>query len=616
MTVSDLPIEILTQIFYHVKSNADLLQCQQTCRCWYQASKESLYESIYFGSEPRTSALMRTLNDSPNLGKFIKNVQFNRGKANLDTPSAQQLLQLCSNIENISAFVPDDAFYKGLVQAARQGQLSCLQRLPDHHSGSVESMEVYLNVALEFQTTLKGLAYDQMIYSDLGGDMHLKIYSKLAQNLKRFKELQDLKIVRVASFFGRGLCDLDPLIQDVPLLKTLTAVFYPTNHFRGPLPTDVFTSMHGAPLAGDIFSTISNKDIKPRPDIESFYGIWESMNTDDVVTYFMAKFTNLKMVNIGYLRDPPQPYDISLPVVYKWIEYLSKIPSVKVECALKKKEALDAWIQFIQNDPSGKKIGITYEWVSNLDHYKLTFRKKKDTSLTVTISYPEGSMDLPHKDILEKVGQHIERILISNMQNIQRNISSRRDNPQQYDMVYGHWLSHLLHNCLSLKDLLIYTPGKIRLDDSNMEQHQALEKLSISHVYAEIGDTVLPDLSRRLPSLKYLDLFYFGERNEVTTIQMPDSSLDTITWGKRSHYVGIGTVTTQENWKFYLKVKTATQEQFFMGDKVRLYPSDQEAYTNALQERQCFDIQCKSIKHLVIRYKDSFVDQKYTLDMI
>ena len=138
--MSALPFEVLTLIFDYLKTSeipqrlftrnnylktADLLQCQLTCKEWYQASADLLYSDIEISTSERSRLYGRTISNSTSLGARLKILDTKRlfitKKENElwdEHGLLNKLIRHCPNLLKMYSQAQDSSFWYRLTHAA------------------------------------------------------------------------------------------------------------------------------------------------------------------------------------------------------------------------------------------------------------------------------------------------------------------------------------------------------------------------------------------------------------------------------------------------------------------------------------------------------------------
>lgn len=620
-TKNQLPYEILRHVLSNLEKRSDLKQCQLTCRQWYQASTEQLYESVMANHEKRITAFIQAVTNSSIVGRSVKKIDvgsmFYKKEKELVTWDKQDLLthilDYCPNLVQLQAVIPEKTMWIRLMYAAINGQLEFLEELPLPEHDQIEN---YVYTALAFKKTLKTLVLcDARRFENPSGREinNFRAYQALLQQLRTFPNLRKLKILHHTNIALQGL---DSVIQDCPRLQALDIAIY-------PLLDDINNQgSSNNQLIKDILDRT-----QPRQNIKEVSGIWDFMDNDNPVRYFMHKFPKLERIQFRFGSRPdlrPVPaYNISAQIMSQFWKYLSTIPFVQVECAFRKEGStfVDTFVDYMKNSKYDGGIGIDYAFRTKPEIQKMLFQRHPTitSKLNATFHFEAGEYnnnELPHMELIKKAGFMIQNLNVSHMWEIQTTTGAREEDEHIYDLAHGFWLDDILENCSQLKDLAIYQPGYISLKKSTTgtPMYPSLEKLFISNLFARSSDTVISDLSKRLPSLKHLHLLYYEEETKnIVTINMQYTHFDMLIWDKSSTIHG----SSGNDWKFYLKLTThEAGETYWEGSELGLKSSSREAYTKSskMQGVIYFDIRCNSIKVFWIKF-DNFVSRKHVLNL-
>jgi hypothetical protein len=329
-----LPVEVLQQVHKHLEKR-DLLQCQATSCHWYSSATEILYRDIKIRNSVIAFLLMRTLENEPSLGTYVK--KFHISSSNYDEVwDASDLLDVvitsCPYLSNISFQPENKASYWGrLMLAGYRGQLRYLHTLQSPEK-IPETIKCYGYAALAFRNTLKSLELrDQIeIRENMEGStltLYTDMFNELSSKLQEFEKLETLILCRHSS---KGLAGVDDIFDRCLKLKKLTALFI--------LPPGDLPGFH---------HKYNISSIKQRPEIKEFRGHTSILEHGDSLMYLMHKFPRLEKLRIAddcydILKSFYSNYDAlyesnqitTAGIMVKFFDYLSRISSVVVCCHL------------------------------------------------------------------------------------------------------------------------------------------------------------------------------------------------------------------------------------------------------------------------------------------
>lgn len=204
---------------------------------------------------------------------------------------------------------------------------------------------------MSFRTSLQVLELRDQIRHSQGTNEDLTLYNEefnaLCINLQEFEELKKLVVY---CHSNKGVAWLDGTIDRCFRLKQLSAFFV-------PYESQVF--------AFDYEYDIST--IKQRPDIKIFKGHSSILEHGNSVLYFMHKFPQLDRLHITddyfevctsiFLNESfghnYSKITTTSAIMSNFFKYLSKIPSVAIECSLNMN--MDVLVNFLEKHNVTKK---------------------------------------------------------------------------------------------------------------------------------------------------------------------------------------------------------------------------------------------------------------------
>lgn len=277
--MQSLPFEILRDTFNFLEVN-ELLECQLTCRNWYNASLELLYSNIQISSNIEGSKYISTISNHPRLGSYLKKINtkgvFKRD-ANTNIWDECNLLnalaEYCPNMLKLDSDEQDLNFWTRISDLAQQGSFSQLQYLPRSNSDNLES---YITTTLSFKLSLTCLfILDDHRFLELDLN-NLMAYQMLRDQIYQFKNLQSISFSYQSN---KQLSYFDTLIENCPHLKNIR------------LAMRVFPE--------DRMIIEPEKIINPRPNIQELECKWEMVGSEIQLQYLIQKFPNLQTLKIG-----------------------------------------------------------------------------------------------------------------------------------------------------------------------------------------------------------------------------------------------------------------------------------------------------------------------------
>ncbi|GAA5807414.1 hypothetical protein MFLAVUS_000775 [Mucor flavus] len=339
--MSHLPFEILRPIFDDLEAKEDLLQCQLTCKYWYEASVLLFYLKII---DTKHLLLTKINTDEDNVlatNTFGDDNTFNKNdKCGVDNTCGADdmcdtddsvvltihvIIQQCPNVSEIRWEQPSEIFWQRLSEAAARGQLLHLSKLifPTQYN-----TELYIKTALCFTSSLQSLyIYEEGFFVDQIFSS-ARVFMKFRRRISEFIRLRRLDILFLAY---RQLNHLDGLIEDCPHLEKININMC----FAGMDLVEVETVM----------------PINPRPDICIFKSQSTITVTNmDQLKYVMQKFTKLQRLQISFDLYSEYVYrdsDSTSNVLAQFFDYLMPLAICETALTVPKSKFIDAWNEFI-----------------------------------------------------------------------------------------------------------------------------------------------------------------------------------------------------------------------------------------------------------------------------
>lgn len=631
--MSQLPLEVL-QIVFKGFSNSDLLKCQLTCKSWHAASTSLLYQNALVRKKTQTLLYARTIVSKPALGQLLKLVNLSLPATSLVLENTRNLLEYllekCPNIVDLYMWETDVPFWGRLHSAAQLGQLSKIQELPSPPKHNLES---YVCTVLACRNTLRSLVLsDQMSRQLVIENIDFNAFDTLACHLHSFPNLRNLKILRHSQ---RSLSNLDEIIQACPQLVSLKVQIFPWPTLilpdeEQPQNDDLVIPLQNLnlpnngliiPLRNPPDEQFENERlIIPRPDIRFFRGDGEViMNSDHALNYLMEKFPRLDSLILFYvhdfLDDPMMmdvyhAFEVTSSVLVRFFHYMSRIPLLAVVSHFKIQALLDAMVEFTtvtdmddiefealykhEGDPSDPQ-GLPMEFSKQMKFFSATFLVREIHEVS------------PHSQILQRIGQRIRKLKISNMW--ANSTATTEEGPLTSD---GLQIDQDLQLCPNLKQLTISDSGGNFINNELPHaSHSSLESLSLFYTSYRPYFANKGTLHLSLPKLTHLHLKVLSE-SSMDVINLPNTHLKTLEWEMDSK-----TMSHCTNWIFYLKLTFSNIEHFIMIDAEKLKSSTIEFYEEALAAKKpCLDITCLKIDILEIVFSDHDFHQSYAVSSI
>lgn len=234
---SEIPYEILSEIFSNIQETEQLVECQSACKKWSKAVQEQFYKEVHLHDQDMDSKSFSTLSISPTLpGTFVKilymeelrqgsnksNDQHNNDLLNYLTA----IVEVCPNIESLCLPQPiSDTIINRFVQEREKGNLQHVRSFVDFWDPTSKFLQLS-KIALAFRSTIIKLH----LCEGFTVESPTPIYS----HLQRFKTImncaQDFPKVgasRLEICTGQGVFALESYLHK--FLTPLTAQEYYPN---------------------------------------------------------------------------------------------------------------------------------------------------------------------------------------------------------------------------------------------------------------------------------------------------------------------------------------------------------------------------------------------------
>lgn len=575
-----LPQEILENIFGRVHRVKDILQCQLTCRLWYNATLANLYAQLENLSERHVEHLAAIVSNSPQKAELIKKVSFYNVSTATDSPLVAPLfdfvdvlIQNCPNIIDIRPDTLNENFWTQLMLGAHSGYLTKIQYLPiiDGYMYT----ESYVLTALAFHKTLTQVYMCDQLQNKR---FIIRAFKALAENLQNFRALKELKIVSHSISFYH---ELDLMVRSCPKLESLNI----TRH----------------PMSDPDVAIVHTSSGRPHLNVKTLKVAWRwTLDTDAALNYLMMKFPIVTELSIDIFSTYSRENNIntSTPSVSshafsKFCKYISCMTLVDIQCVLRNEVLVEIAEELIEGIKSQHGILAIdrFDWReydTGPGEGILKVLSSKGYFVKVEILFPimNGNTNLvsPHLQILRTSGHTIRTLHI--------NDSTVELLPQQ-GFVY---LEHIFSLCPNLRELrLSGAAGSFKQSHNfNALLMQSLKLLTVMPKGNWI--TCVPfllSLSSWLSEIDYFkfDLLSLGERIDIcgTSIFMPLTcfgTLEILMWGKAS--------------KLHVKLDKKVPEYFIIADDPLLSPTTKEVCEEMSIKKLCIAISCKSILKLDI----------------
>lgn len=565
--MSSLPNEILALTFHYL-SKTDVLQCQLTSKRWHEVSLTHLYSDVCVNSDKKTFDYVRTISNSPALGKHLKTIDFyelfNKGDNEniLDKLNMLETIILCCpNITKIDTYNPDLPFWVRIGYAATQGQLSHLKTLPTPDS---ENLESYIYTALQFKDSLTSLILgcDSDSFQPQLAD--LAAYGILRDQIDQFKNLQGLHLNylcnKYLSYFD-GLIDKCYHLKKLTFDVTIDTILQPNE----PEPT-----------------------FCPRPDIQTFKCNSRLINSDSQLEYVICKFPNLKSLKIESRLWGDPILNCSGHTLIKFIRYVLSIPDFEIQINVKEEDILNIWTEFIDAKNECKNLSVSYLEIDQPSDNLCILGCGKE-GLTLILPSSAHGDELPHTRFFSGAGRSVRSLELSHS-----NMSLRVNGEASTNV---DWLFDILQLCPLAEEIKI-CDLRFFSSSHHILQYPSVNKLIIDGGNYHDSSKLLDCVSLNLPNLHklYLNFLYSKDNDsDPITINMPRTSLDLLAWKEKSR-----NLRSFKGTEVYIKLKTDEGLKFYMGERHMMFQIDSERYTSSWKHTR-FDINCKKLKELRVR---------------
>ncbi|KAI9356099.1 hypothetical protein BD770DRAFT_444349 [Pilaira anomala] len=576
-----LPFEILVHVFSYL-SKSDLLQCQLTCKIWYESSVELLYSNLIIDRSKTSRLFVRTLVNSSRLGSNVKIVNtrelFKTKENNFwdEHGLLSALIRHCPNLLDLICWEQGSTFWTQLLIAASCGQLSRLQSLPSANS---EDLESYIYTALFFKASLTRLSVKDDLFF-FGLDMNRsEAYQMLQNEISEFKNLSSLSISCTSN---KQLSSFDALIEDCSSLEKICIILNPTVEKR---------------------TTIKAENVfHPRPDIRQLICNWKMVDSESQLKYIIQKFPNLQHLVISNM--PHQIGNTSLTnctadAIIEFLRFIMNIPDFSMGLQIRKEDLSNLWIGLMNMDYRYRNV--TIDGFSD-DRYSdnVNLSIEKAFSVITFIFHNNEEDELPPTNFFTEVGSMIRSINIRDMTNP---VPMVDESSIHYSTLTGiDWVFQIIELCPSLQELTI--PSALGYDRSNHRtfQQTELKKLLIYNIPDSHQHSLffLELMSMNLPNIKQLQLEYDGlfdyDINKPITILMPNTKLNLLS---STHPLSGISEVDYSIIEVYFRLHTDAGVKHYVGKRTGLVTTSEKHY-NKSQEKIRFNITCRSLKEFAI----------------
>lgn len=552
---ASLPTEICEQVFEHLatKGKRDLKECRLTSRAWNESAQKYFYRHINYGNLPmdKRSHLKEIITQCPDFGKYTRSIDFGIPWEN----SFIGFPALFPNAEYLTGNIMFAEFWPLLLAEHHRGSWTSLKQIPNFKP---EQIQAYLPVALLHASTLEVV---QVQFYPEDDDLS-RITPLLTERLNEFVHMKKLKIEyhhgRVVMFGNQDDQMNDVLERVADIIKFDRLVDICCNSLNS-ISMNVYADFfkHYTVLPNILFSGSDLREVIQRPLIKHFCGK-QFLYSKKCIDYFMHKFPNLDSFNDIQVLSALNVLDTDL---LNFFGFVSKIRNFSIggeltddyylkkvfSCFLKAGDynnilvSLKYCSELIWSADIVKDILFFY---STLDSFTFSEWADRSSQLFVDIRFKDQiAVGIRHEDILIKHGPKIKQLRFDTEYGcgpfyIGRYMDdSELDYDEITDKAVSKSLNHILEYCINLETLALYDIFLPAFNNQHdMKINRSITKLDLI-IAAVGGNTVLPELSTRLPSLKFLsiqDCLFCDELrfegSNAMCIDMPSTSFDTITW--------------------------------------------------------------------------------------
>lgn len=328
MKITNLPNEVLSNIFLYYLPQAQLVQCQLVNKQWNKASVKALYSNVTIRSSSQCKKYIRTIENSPKLAFYLITIdagqQFDQiGHFGNETILLKTVWKCCPNITHIAAEIINPAFWAcwtpvHYCEIGRK-QMRRMELIPEpvpDCDGSNDGYRLYCCPTTLLIKRLKEWTF--IDYHCNYQHWNMPLYKSL--DLKKFSNLEHLIIH--STIMEKRLTNFDTIIQDAGQLNTLTILIDGPEFDNLSRGTSIFFDRPS--IENPIISNITTCD-----NIHRLESDWELIDTDKQMTYIMQKFQKLDYFKTQYrCKKYHRNYanaDLSATVLNQFLDYVSKI---------------------------------------------------------------------------------------------------------------------------------------------------------------------------------------------------------------------------------------------------------------------------------------------------
>lgn len=622
---NSIPAEVLYFI-YSILKDVDykgLLQCQYVCQAWREPAQRAACRKIQLTTYTQLVALVRTLQERRELGKVIRQINFNKvfqpkeGGPWDPQDCFTEIDKYCPNVKTLITSHSCPSLWLRL-SLDRQDKWRHLKRIPQ--TFDADGIELYIAAAIALRDRLTDLClFDCVNSHDANPTDGNFFFEELAECLGEFQQLNQLEIRK---YNTSQLCHFDKYLDQCPKLTKLQVHLFPTIEELDVNGRSI--------LNNTLLSTFPSRETmdfikkaKPKDHIKELSGC-VPLREDEHLSYIMQAFPSLTSMNLNLEPEPTSLavtrvlHAASTPsLMSDFLCYLLNIPKYKVNYLYTNdvKAALSQyWNSQVYKEKRGSNhvsLGISYNWIQPTENvpfiegYKIpSIFVSHHHKVEVVFPANEG-VEFAHKELIETTGSLLTHLAINT--SVRSNIFVGLQD--ELNMLQGHYLDHIFKHCHSLKHLT-WSQQKLLYCNPEASINHSIETLTIDH--AHINAEILSQLSVRLPSLKKLSLHNYNfikfdgniVKNRHTTIDMPYTNFDYL---YLQEYVDTKKKESVSYKYLYIKYtcpsgdecRAVIPQQDDPNNK-RFVRSTVDQYSKAMSNKEAYTVQikCKSIKQL------------------
>ncbi|CEP14051.1 hypothetical protein [Parasitella parasitica] len=408
---TQLPYELLQEIFAYVPSSRFVYECLFVCKSWYRPARYGLFKHLYFANEEQLNKYLAALKKAENCNYELMAESIDiRGV--YDRPIHSPVVHLLDKCTNLKSIIDngESSRYQLIKSAHSRHKLSKVELLapPMRYS----AMKIYIECAVEFREQLKRLDVIEASNWSLSSTIFATLYSILDQ----FVKLQELYLEKAAD-----LDTLDFIFDSCKALQSLEV------KLSNPISMRFF-GFESLDLQEDD-NVIDYTKITPQPLIHTAKFQLHSISAKSM-EYIQHKFPRLQSLNLTSYTSSPEPVTVSNTVLLDFILSLRKIPHVDIPIAFEASDALDVVAKFLVVTNFEGVVDISNKLVSHTSHFldnPLISYSSKSTKKQLQLKYVKGTFQqhpplrgptvMPHLTLLEVVGSYIKQLVINRLNN-------------------------------------------------------------------------------------------------------------------------------------------------------------------------------------------------------